>query len=58
MADLIDGADNEAFVMDAGEDFAGDFVDFKEMVKVGGAMVLAEFAVAGWVERFEHFAVF
>lgn len=58
MADLIDGADNETLVMDAGEDFAGDFVDLKEMVKVGGGVMLAEFAVAIGVERFEHFAVF
>ncbi len=58
LADLVDSANDETFVVDAGEDFAGNFVDFEEMMKVGGGVALAEFAIAAWIERFEHFAVF
>ena len=31
-ANLVANVDDEAFVMDAGEGFAGDFVDFIEVV--------------------------
>ena len=56
-ADSIANADNKAFVMDAGESFAGDFVDFVEMMKIGRGVVLAAVAIAVWVERCEVGAI-
>ena len=53
----IANADNKAFVMDAGEGFAGDFVNFVEMMKIGRGVVLAAVAVAVWVERREVGAI-
>ena len=45
MADFVGGANDETFVVDAGEGFAGDFVDFEKMVKIGGGEILAEITV-------------
>ena len=58
MANVVTNADNKAFVVNAGESFAGDFVNFEEMMEIGGGEVLAKITVAIWVERSEHFAVF
>ena len=58
MADAVGRADDEAFVVDAGERFACDFVGFEEVVEIGGGEVLAEIAVACWVDGRELLAVF
>ena len=44
--------------MNAGESFAGDFVDFIEVVKIGGCVIFTTVAIAVWIEWFEHFAIF
>ena len=54
----IANADDETFVMNTGESFAGDFVDFIKMVEVGGSVVLAAVTVAVWIERREICAIF
>ena len=56
MADLVGGADDEAFVVDAGESFAGDFVDLEKMMEIGCGEVLAEVAVTIWVDWCEELA--
>ena len=56
MADFVSSADDEAFVVDAGEGFAGDFVDFEKVVKVSGGEILAEITVAIWVDWLEELA--
>ena len=55
---FIANADDEAFVVDAGESLAGDFVDFIKMVEVGGSVVLAAVTVAVWIEWCEICAIF
>lgn len=42
--------DDKVFVVDAGESFGGDFVDFEEVVKVGFVVVFTTFTGAGWVD--------
>ena len=54
----IANADDETFVMNTGESFAGDFVDFVEMMKIGSSVVLAAVTVAVWIERREICAIF
>ena len=46
LADAIDDGDDEVLVVDAGEDFGGDFVGLEEMVEVGAGVILTTFAVA------------
>lgn len=58
LADLVTDTNDKMFVMDASEGFAGDFVDFVEMVQVGGSVIFTTVTVAGRVEGREHFAVF
>ncbi len=45
-ADLIDGADDDAFVVDGGEDWCEDFFGAEEVGEVGPGEVLASVAIA------------
>ncbi len=47
-ADAVCDVNYKMFVVNAGEDFGGDFVRLEQMVKVGAGVVLAIFAVAIW----------
>lgn len=61
MTDYIGGADDEAFVVDAGEGFASDFVDFEKMVKIGGGEILAKVAITiriDWLEELAEAGIF
>ena len=46
------------FIMNAGEGFAGNFVDFIEMVKIGGGVIFTTIAVAIGIGRRELLAIF
>jgi hypothetical protein len=46
LAYLVDRADDEALVVDTSKDFAGNLVNLEKMMKVGGSVMLAEFAIA------------
>ena len=46
------------FVVDAGEGFTCNFVDFVKVVDVGGRVIFTTVAVASGVEWYEHFTVF
>ena len=53
--------DNETLVMNAGEGFAGDFVDFEKMVKIGSGEILAKITVAirvDWLEELAEAGIF
>ena len=43
------------FVVNAGEDFGGNFVRFEKMMEVGSGVILAAFAVAFGIERSKVF---
>lgn len=61
MTDFIGGADDEAFVVNAGKGFAGDFADFEKMVKIGGGEILAKVAITiriDWLEELAEAGIF
>ncbi len=46
------------FVMDTSESFASNFVDFIEVMQIGGCVIFTTIAVAFWIDRRELFAIF
>ena len=47
--------------MDAGEGFAGDFVDFEKMMKIGGGEILTKVAITiriDWLEELAEAGIF
>jgi hypothetical protein len=49
LANVFANTDNEAFIMNTREGFAGDFVDFIEVMKVCCVVILTTVAIAVWV---------
>ena len=48
---LVGETHDEMFVVNAGEDFAGDFVGFEEMMQISSRVIFTTFTVAfghGW----------
>ena len=50
-ADAVSGTNDETLIVDTSERFAGDFVNFEEVMEVGGGEMLAEVAVAVGINR-------
>ena len=49
-ANFFADAHNEAFVVDAGESFAGDFVDFIEVMEICCVVIFTTIAIAVWFD--------
>ena len=50
-ADAVSDTNDETLIVDTSERFAGDFVNFEEVMEVGGGEMLAEVAVAVGINR-------
>ena len=57
LSNFVYDIDYEVFVVNAGEGFAGDFVNLEEVVEIGGGIILAAIAVAFWIDRAEVFFI-
>ena len=58
LANLVANADDETFVMDAGESFAGNLVDFIEVMQIGCVVIFTTIAITVWIDWRELGAVF
>ena len=58
MADIVNRVDDKVFIVNASEDFSGDFIGFEEMVEVGACVIFTTFAVAVGHERSKIVGVF
>ena len=44
-ADLVYYTNDEMFIMNAGEDFGGDFVGFEKVMEIGSVVIFTTFAI-------------
>ena len=58
ITNTVDRMDNKMFIVNAGENFGGDFIGFEKMVQISFVVILTTFAVTFWHEGGEVVLIF